>query len=80
MKWECFCKGHDKVTIKKQEPTYVLGYYYGPKTIKVCLRCKRIWDEITPYLKLIERLEYDKKSRKEKAEDIYERATSPKYV
>jgi len=70
---KCWIAGHDWEIIKKQNNIYSMY----PATIQVCLRCHRIEDRIAPYLKALKAEAQSKKTRLERAQDIYDNRHNP---
>jgi hypothetical protein len=70
---KCFFVGHDWVVIDKLYTAECVI----PRTKAVCLRCRKIQDNITPYLQYEEREKQKKKSRLEQAKDIYRDRANP---
>lgn len=64
---KCFWYGHDWEIIQKLYTSDCVI----PRTIRVCLRCNRISDNITSYKAWLEQEKFNKLSRKERAQEIY---------
>jgi len=70
---KCFWYGHDFVTIEK----FFTAECVCPKTIRVCIKCKKIFDTITPYKNWLRKEKESKESRIDKAKRIYSNRYNP---
>jgi len=70
---KCFWYGHDLVTIEKFFTTDEII----PRSIRVCLRCNKIFDNITPYKEYLKQEKFNKLSRRERAQEIYANRYNP---
>lgn len=70
---KCWITGHDLVTIEKFFTTENIC----PKTIRVCIKCEKIFDTISPYRNYLREQKESKETRLQKAQRIYGNRYNP---
>jgi hypothetical protein len=79
-KWfwtSCRASGHDWYVIRSVTDTVLCEYGPVEYEQKVCLQCKEWVDEINPYRQRVRLYEFNKKSRAERAKELWMNRYNP---